>query len=162
MGTIFIKKRLTRRSVTPSVSVYQRGTSVKLGGATDQDPIAFERSRVVIYLEGSVAGNPELVAPSAAVEIQQINRQFVPRHFSDALATRASRTCSASFQIRVAESFVDLPLPQTTASRAARQSRAILAVSTPASGRSQNRDQNWRRSPVILTIRSKAAGTSPS
>ena len=75
-GTIIIKKRLTRRSVTPSVSVYQRGTSVKLGNDADGDPIAFERSRVVVYLEGSVAGNSDF--PADAVEIRQTNRQFVP------------------------------------------------------------------------------------
>lgn len=77
-GTIIIKKRLTHRSVTASVSVYQRGTSVKLGKAADEDPIAFERSRVVVYLEGSVAANSDAAAASGSVEIQQMNRQFVP------------------------------------------------------------------------------------
>lgn len=77
-GTIIIKKRLTRRSVTPSVSIYQRGTAVKLGASTDQDPIAFERSRVVVYLEGHVASTPDLAVFSGLVEIQQTNRQFVP------------------------------------------------------------------------------------
>jgi len=76
-GTIIIKKRLTRRSVTASVSVYQRGTSVKLGKAGDEDPIAFERSRVVVYLEGEVAGNAAAADPKP-VEIKQIDRQFVP------------------------------------------------------------------------------------
>ncbi|HEY2471466.1 MAG TPA: carboxypeptidase regulatory-like domain-containing protein [Terracidiphilus sp.] len=77
-GTIVIKKRLTHRSVTASVSVYQRGTSVKLGNTADENPIAFERSRVVIYLEGSAAGNPIAAASASPAEIQQINRQFVP------------------------------------------------------------------------------------
>lgn len=77
-GTIIIKRRLTRHSVTPSVSIYQRGTSVKLGGAADEDPIAFEQSRVVVYLEGNVAGNPDTAVPSRGVEIQQSNRQFLP------------------------------------------------------------------------------------
>jgi plastocyanin len=77
-GTIIIKKRLTRRSVTASVSVYQRGTTVKLGKVADEDPIAFEQSRVAIYLEGNVAGNPNAAPSSGVVEIQQINRQFVP------------------------------------------------------------------------------------
>ena len=54
-GTILIKKKLTRPSVTASVSVYQRGTAVKLGKDADEDPIAYERSRVVLYLEGAVA-----------------------------------------------------------------------------------------------------------
>ena len=77
-GTIVIKKRLTHRSVTASVSVYQRGTSVKLGKTADEDPIAFERSRVVVYLEGIVAGNSDAAATSSPVEIRQVNRQFVP------------------------------------------------------------------------------------
>ena len=77
-GTIIIKKRLTRRSVTASVSVYQRGTAVKLGNAADQDPLVFERSRVVVYLEGNVVGDPSASVSSGPVEIQQVNRQFVP------------------------------------------------------------------------------------
>lgn len=77
-GTIIIKKRLTHRNVTPSVSVYQRGTTVKLGNADDEDPIAFERSRVVIYLEGDIPGIPSAAASPRTIEIRQLNRQFVP------------------------------------------------------------------------------------
>lgn len=77
-GTIIIKKRLTPRSVTASVSVYQRGPSVKLGRAADKDPVAFELSRVVIYLEGNPVGAPDTVASSEPLNIQQIDRQFVP------------------------------------------------------------------------------------
>lgn len=77
-GTIIIKKILTHRSVTASVPVYQRGPTVKLGKAADEDPIAFERSRVVIYLEGNVTRNPDAATTSGPVEIQQIDRQFVP------------------------------------------------------------------------------------
>lgn len=75
-GTIVIKKKLTRRSVTAPVSVYQRGTAVKLAEDPEQDPIAYERSRVVIYLEGAI---PQAkTAPSNAAEIQQIDRHFLP------------------------------------------------------------------------------------
>ena len=85
-GTILIKKRLTRQSVTPAVSVYQRGPAVKLGKDTEQDPIAFERSRVVIYLEGPAATESvnENSAGSAAqvktdkVEMAQLDRRFSP------------------------------------------------------------------------------------
>ena len=77
-GTIIIKKKLTRRSVTPSVSVYQRGTSVKLGEAAKEDPLVFEQSRVVVYLEGNVAGNSGASTSAAPVEIQQIDREFSP------------------------------------------------------------------------------------
>lgn len=83
-GTILIKKRLTRRSVTPAVSVYQRGTTVQLGQDTESDtqsdPLSFERSRVVIWLEGSA---PATVVPSSAVtsptpQVAQLDRRFSP------------------------------------------------------------------------------------
>ena len=76
-GTILIKKKLTRPSITPSVSVYQRGTAVKLGKDPDQDPLAYERSRVVIYLEAAtVAGQNDTDSP--APQIQQLDRRFMP------------------------------------------------------------------------------------
>lgn len=76
-GTILIKRKLTRQSVTPSVSVYQRGAVVKLGKETEQDPLAFERSRVVIYLEGPL---PADVAPadSPTLTMAQVDRRFSP------------------------------------------------------------------------------------
>ena len=52
-GTITIKRHLTHRSVTPAVPVYQRGATVKLGKDSEQDPIRYELSHVVIYLEAS-------------------------------------------------------------------------------------------------------------
>ena len=76
-GTILIKKRLTRKNVTADVSIYQRGTQVKLGKDMEQDPIAYERSRVVIYLEG-----PGLPAADGAnhtpIQIEQVDRRFSP------------------------------------------------------------------------------------
>jgi plastocyanin len=73
-GTILIKKKLTKRSITPPVPIYQRGTAVTLGKDTEEDPLAFERSRVVIYLEG-----PGPAAPKpAALPMQQLNRRFSP------------------------------------------------------------------------------------
>jgi plastocyanin len=76
-GTILIKKKLTKPSVTASVSVYQRGTTVKLGKDVEQDPLAYERSRVVIYLEGPVTADQHAGAP-AAQQIQQLDRRFTP------------------------------------------------------------------------------------
>jgi plastocyanin len=75
-GTILIKKRLTRPSVTASIPVYQRGQSVELGKNEEQDPIAYERSRVVVYLESVAvaAGGP----PPASAEVRQLDRRFVP------------------------------------------------------------------------------------
>jgi len=81
-GTILIKKSLTRRNVTPAVSVYQRGTEVKLGPDAPEDPLVYERSRVVIYLEGPVAAPASATAPAAApsvpVQMAQLNRRFSP------------------------------------------------------------------------------------
>jgi plastocyanin len=81
-GTILIKKNLTRRSVTASVSVYQRGTVVKLGKDADADPLAYERSHVVIYLEGPGQADDSPVgkdsAHPAVLTMQQIDRRFSP------------------------------------------------------------------------------------
>ncbi len=76
-GTVLIKKKLTKPSVTASVSVYQRGTAVKLGKDADQDPITYERSRVVIYVEGPVNPDPNSGSPSIQ-QIQQLDRRFMP------------------------------------------------------------------------------------
>jgi plastocyanin len=75
-GTILIKRKLTRPSVTAAVSVYQRGTVVKLGKNTEEDPIAYERSRVVIYLEG--AGPPVDDSGGHATQVEQLDRRFLP------------------------------------------------------------------------------------
>jgi plastocyanin len=75
-GTILIKKKLTRPSVTAAVSVYQRGTTVKLGKDVDEDPIAYERTRVVIYVEG--AGPAAGVSVIPAPQVQQLDRRFLP------------------------------------------------------------------------------------
>jgi plastocyanin len=76
-GTILIKKRLTKPSVTAAVSVYQRGTTVKLGKDTEVDPIEAELSRVVIYLQGPASIQPGS-AGAAPVEIEQVDRRFSP------------------------------------------------------------------------------------
>lgn len=94
-GTILIKKRLTRPSVSAPVSVYQRGITVKLGGDAEQDPLAYERSRVVVYLEAAAAleaasgpnaagaAVPDASAkaepkPEPAEQVEQLDRRFVP------------------------------------------------------------------------------------
>lgn len=76
-GTILIKRRLTKASVTPDVSVYQRGVTVKLGKDPVEDPLEFERTRVVVYLEGPVPSN-DAAANREPVQIEQINRRFSP------------------------------------------------------------------------------------
>jgi plastocyanin len=75
-GTIVIKKTLTKRNVTPSVSVYQRGEGVKLGKNAAEDPLAYERTHVVVYIEGP---GPSGAQPSpSTAQIAQIDRRFTP------------------------------------------------------------------------------------
>jgi plastocyanin len=71
-GTIIVQHKLTKRKVTSSADLYQRGTSVELGSDQKQDPLAFERSHVVVYVEGAL--------PSKAVtaELSQEDRRFSP------------------------------------------------------------------------------------
>jgi plastocyanin len=75
-GTITIKKRLTKPNVTAPVSVYQRGVTVKMGQDANDDPLALERSRVVIYLEGPASAT--VAANSPLPQIQQVDRRFLP------------------------------------------------------------------------------------
>jgi plastocyanin len=76
-GTILIKKKLTKQRVTPTVSIYQRGAAVQLGKDAEEDPLDFERSRVVIYLEGPGPADSS-PADSVNFKIAQIDRRFTP------------------------------------------------------------------------------------
>jgi plastocyanin len=77
-GTILIKRKLTKPSVTASVSIYQRGAGTELGkDAPEEDPLSFERARVVIYLEGPTPASDASPAP-AVFTMQQLNRRFAP------------------------------------------------------------------------------------
>jgi len=71
-GTISIQRRLTKRKVTSSADVYQRGVAVELRSDKDQDPLAFERSHVVVYLEGN------LPSDKLTAELNQQDRRFSP------------------------------------------------------------------------------------
>jgi plastocyanin len=71
-GTILIQHKLTKRKVTPSASLYDRGMAVELGSDQEQDPLAFERSHVVIYLDGDSPSN------EVTTELNQENRRFAP------------------------------------------------------------------------------------
>jgi plastocyanin len=78
-GTILIKKKLTKPSVTAAVSVYQRGAAVKLSKDAEEDPIAYERSRVVIYLEGAGAAGDDAGSHLPQLpQVQQLDRRFMP------------------------------------------------------------------------------------
>jgi plastocyanin len=71
-GTINIQRKLTKRKVTSSADVYQRGAAVELHSDKDLDPLAFERSHVVVYLEGN------LPSDKVTVELNQQDRRFAP------------------------------------------------------------------------------------
>jgi plastocyanin len=76
-GTVVIKRQLTRRRVTAPVPLYQRGQGVALARDSEDDPLAAERSRVVIWLDGPAAPNAAGMKPEIA-KIEQENRRFNP------------------------------------------------------------------------------------
>jgi plastocyanin len=76
-GTVVIEHKLTRRNVTASAPAYQRGVSVPLEPKPAEDPLAFERSHVVVYIDGTGPASG-VAAGQAKVEIQQQDRQFSP------------------------------------------------------------------------------------
>jgi plastocyanin len=74
-GTIVIKKKLTKRRVTAQVPMYERGPAVEFAADSEEDPLAFERSRVAVYLEGQLPAQP---ATAAVQVMEQTNRRFSP------------------------------------------------------------------------------------
>src|SRR5689334_16991088 len=72
-GVIIVEKKLTRRNVTASAPSYQRGVAVPLGSQPPEDALSFERSHVVVYLEGK---GPAATPQAAAIE--QMDRTFRP------------------------------------------------------------------------------------
>jgi plastocyanin len=74
-GTIVIERKLTRRNVTASAGMYQRGAAVALGADGEEDALAFERSHVAIYIEGAA----DLPVPGVVkASIEQRDRRFAP------------------------------------------------------------------------------------
>jgi plastocyanin len=70
-GTVVVTKTLTKRRVTASLPLYQRGPAVPLIADLHDDPLSFERERVVVYLEGKIA------APPVQATMEQENRRFL-------------------------------------------------------------------------------------
>jgi len=83
-GAVVIKRKLTKRKVTASAAAYERGVRVEVGADPQQDPLAFERTRVVIYLEGQLPSKP------VTATMEQKNRRFLP----DTLVVPAGSTVS--------------------------------------------------------------------
>jgi plastocyanin len=71
-GEVVIQRKLTRRTVTASAGAYSRGPAVGLSADLDEDPLAFERRHVVIYVEGNGSGS------KIEAKIEQQNRRFLP------------------------------------------------------------------------------------
>jgi plastocyanin len=107
-GTIRIEKKLTKRRVTPSVSIYQRGASVELGKDAREDPLEFERSRVVIYLEGPSPAGIDSASP-AKLKMQQLDRRFTP----DLLVVPAGSTVSFPNMDPIFHNIFSLSKPKT-------------------------------------------------
>lgn len=79
-GSIVIEHKLTKRKVTPVADLYQRGTPVGLV-PEESDSLAWERSHVAVYLEGSLPSRPpSLASPvsGASLSMGQEHRRFVP------------------------------------------------------------------------------------
>jgi plastocyanin len=97
-GTVVIERKLTKRNVTAAAGLYQRGVAVNLITDEGTDPIDYERSHVVVYLEDApgLSRSPVKTAPSASRaalehrvldhstdrvmkrEMEQQDRRFVP------------------------------------------------------------------------------------
>jgi len=107
-GTIRIEKKLTKRRVTPSVSIYQRGAAVELGRDAKEDPLEFERSRVVIYLDGPGPASVDS-ASSATLKMQQLDRRFTP----DLLVVPAGSTVSFPNMDPIFHNIFSLSKPKT-------------------------------------------------
>jgi plastocyanin len=88
-GTIVIEHVLTKRHVTAAAGGYQRGVAEPLGADAPTDALSFERSRVVIFLEGEQRSRTVAAKPLIA-SMEQKSRRFIP----DVLAVPAGSTVS--------------------------------------------------------------------
>jgi plastocyanin len=73
-GTIVVQRKLTKRRVTASMGAYDRAAVVDLKKDSEEDALAFERERVIVYLEGDLPSQTGAIT----AEIDQQNRRFVP------------------------------------------------------------------------------------
>jgi plastocyanin len=71
-GTIIIQHKLTKPRVTPAGDLYERGAAVPLGTDQQQNPLAYERTHVVIYLEG------DSLSTGVTANLNQQDRRFTP------------------------------------------------------------------------------------
>jgi plastocyanin len=77
-GTIIVKRKLTKSKVTaPTGSYDQRGPAPALETDKEGDPLSYERSRVVVYIDSDRDGDKLLTQPITA-KLEQKNRRFEP------------------------------------------------------------------------------------
>jgi plastocyanin len=101
-GTVIIKKKLSKRTVTPAASTYSRGSAVQLGSDAENDPLAYERMHVVVYLEGELPSRP------VAAVMEQKSRRFIP----DLLVVPAASTVSFPNQDPIFHNVFSLSKPK--------------------------------------------------
>ena len=73
-GVVIVKRTLTKRTATPPVDNYARGATALPPAADDEDPIAYERTHTVIFLEGASLPLGQPITKT----MEQENRMFAP------------------------------------------------------------------------------------
>ena len=102
-----IKTKLTKRRITAAVPLYERGPTVELSTNSEKDPLAFERSRVAVYLEGQDP-SPMQARPTVP-SMAQVNRGFTP----EMLVVAAGSTMSFPNMDLVFHNVFSLSSPKT-------------------------------------------------
>jgi plastocyanin len=102
-GQVVIKRKLSRRTVTSPAGTYYRGTAVELASEPVDDPLVFERTHVVVYLEGR-----SVSAPVTAI-LGQKNRRFT----EDLLVVPAGSTVSFPNEDPIFHNVFSLSKPKT-------------------------------------------------
>jgi plastocyanin len=82
-GTVVIERKLTKRNVTAAAGLYQRGSAVNLSADAGTDPLDYERSHVIVYLEDEPGLSRSPVKDHSTdrvkePEMEQQDRRFVP------------------------------------------------------------------------------------
>jgi plastocyanin len=70
-GVVIVKRKLTPRSVTATAGAYSRGTAVALRSEPAADPLEYEHTHVVVYLEDA-----DLSSHPVTAVLEQRGRQF--------------------------------------------------------------------------------------